>query len=115
MAEQQRFVRLNREQKRVLDLVKPYDGDDAFFDLVQRSEVGGLSFTRLIPTLGELERAGYLTVIQSGGRPTCIALSTVAYCYREEYLLNIVLPFADRVVTGAVGGLLVWALSRVFG
>jgi len=115
MAEQQRFVRLNREQKRVLDLVKPFDGDGTFFDLVQRVEVGGLSYMRLVPGLGGLERAGYLTVIKSGNRPMCIALSTVAYCYREEYLLNIVLPFADRVVTGAVGGLLVWALSRIFG
>ncbi len=113
MPQNQGFVRLNVVQKDVLELVKPFDADVEFFAKVSRGDVGGMRLEKLVPILGELQDAGYLTVVEEDGKPLCMALSSWALCYRREYLLDIVLPALVRGLAGVSGGLVVWLLTKL--
>lgn len=114
MEGKQGFVRLNPRQKEVLELVKPFDGNEEFFPKVRAGQIGNIAFEQLVPILGELQDCGYLTIIVVDGEPRYIALSSWAFCYRHEYLVNVALPALVNGLAGVSGGLVVWLLTRLF-
>lgn len=116
MDDKQGFVRLNPVQKHVLELIKPFVGDEDFFVNVRDGNIGDMSFKRLMPVLWELQALGYLSVLKDDyGLPYGVALSSCAFCYRHEYLVNICIPALVRGLAGVSGGLVVWLLTRFVG
>lgn len=115
MGNYQGFIRLNPKQKVIMKSVEPYDGQEGFFDKVERGEIAGLDFTRTLPLLGELEEIGYIKIIFDGSTPKYIAISSTWYCYRREYLFHIALPAIVNGLAGVSGGLIVWLLTHIFG
>ena len=114
MAEKKGFVRLNREQKRLLELLKSLDGIEGGFGKLSIEGVRDFQPVRTLPTLHELAQLGYVTVLyDEHGSPFCINLSSWAYCYRWEYFMNLVLPVLLQMLGGVSGGLVVWVLGRV--
>ena len=116
MNHKQGFVRLNHEQKRILDLIKANDGYHRFFaELETEYAFEGLSYERVIPVVTELQDLGYLKIIEDdNGLPVGLGLSSWAYCYGWEYFINLVLPTILSVLSGVSGGLVVWLLTRLF-
>lgn len=112
MTDKKGFVRLNREQKRVLELIKPFDGDGEFFTKAVGGELGA-PFDRVIPVMWELHDLGYLTVLGERDGENYVALSSWAYCYRWEYFVHIVLPALVNGLAGVSGGLVVWLLTHL--
>lgn len=115
MAGKQEFVRLNREQKRVLELIKPFDRSTELYESLYRVGFGGLPEGRVFSVIDELEDLNYLTVLRSDGCALGVALHSAAFCYRSEYIANVVMPVAMSMASGASGGLVVWLLAKLFG
>lgn len=126
---QNEFVRLNARQRAFLRAIEVWDDDPEFFGKLKRKEVrvAGYSPEKTLIMLSELEQAGYLTfILKAPGLkrdpitgapidPACFTLSSDAYCYGWEYAVNVVGPVLLQLLGGTAGGLVVWALTRVFG
>lgn len=109
------FVRLNAEQKRILEAIKPFNADERLFDHIKRGEIAGTRFERVLPVLRELEEIGYLHIIWNGNAPADIALSSICFCYGREYCINVILPAIANALAGISGGLVVWLLTNLIG
>ena len=116
------FVRLNRRQRVVLERLKSFDGDPELIDKVASgsADVLGMDPGALQVAIRELGDIGYLTVLYRGApsredRAVVGAkLHSVAFCYRWEYFVNLVLPAGAQFLGGISGGLVVWMLTKVF-
>jgi len=116
MADEKGFVRLNREQKRVLDALKPFDGVEGGLPKISEDGKLGRDVTRDLPIVDELEELGYVTFRKNEeGRIEFVSLSSWAYCYRREYFMNLFVPTLLQMLGGISGGLVVWLLTKLLG
>lgn len=119
------FVRLNRRQRAVLRVLKPYAGVPDFFEKLGNGEVrvAGMEPGSVLAACEELQGTGYLTLRANGvgkvdrrlNPAASFDLSTVCDCYRSEHFHYVMLPVLLQLVGGASGGLVVWLLSLLVG
>lgn len=112
------YIPLNREQRRMVDLLAPYDGDFDFFDKLESGKLGA-SFNplRVTAVLGELERKGGVLVSKNAGKPFAFTLSTSVRDWRGSRRAHLLAKSAEyllKLLSGASGGLVVWLLTRAF-
>ena len=114
MADQQGFVRLNKEQKRLLRALKPLDGVEGGLARISAEGVKGFEPIRALPVLYELRELNYVLITNDEqGDPCYVCLSSWAYCYRWEYFMNLVVPVILQMLGGVSGGFVVWLLTKL--
>lgn len=115
------YVPLSRAQRQVVDLLRPHEGEDGFFDGLAAGTVDvGLPMKVVLATLSELQVMGGAGLYYRGGAddgaPLGFVLSSSVRDYEgalRRHLLEALLDVLAKFLSGASGGLAVWALTRL--
>lgn len=113
------MARLNPSLRKTLLALREFDGSQVFVAAINRGEspVDGVTLERLASDIDELEDAGMVKTFQGDGELEHFFLTSSGRDYLSNRLHEVLIAVCRslfQLLCGAVGGLVVWVLTRQF-
>ena len=113
------MARLNPSLRKTLLALREFDGSQVFVAAINRGEspVDGVTLERLASDIDELEDAGMVRTFQGDGELEHFFLTSSGRDYLSNRLHEVLIAVCRslfQLLCGAVGGPVVWVLTRQF-
>ena len=114
------MVKLNSMQRNARKVLIPLDGTGQLLDDLESGmcDMRGITYDDVVRCAEELERLGLVAVEKVSDIDCAIRLHSDAMSYFRDSKIEVAkaaLKFAGQLLTGASGGLVVFALARFLG